>query len=253
MPPKKKQKVEADGDLAQEPPGTDLASSAAAGSSNLLAEAPELSDSAIAELLQGDVEAGGLAAAVSHELERTVSLLDDSHWPQPEPPKEDAYWERLEELEAYAQRAETYAETVKVHIGACDSDAQKPKWEAIIRDIVRFAEVRNDTKQSHKSPPDIAWLDHFHNTLRQYVLSEVPLDEHQMEPSYDLSSLSWNANRTRNTQKKYSYSGTFKNQPALRCSGRCRQWFYLDELEAGTIGAGFRPWQRNYMYVHKAY
>ena len=63
----------------------------------------------------------------------------------------------------------------------------------------------------------------------------------------------------RNVEGRYSYSGSSRQVPAVRCGGctkkkgaapdGCQQWFYIDELAAAP--ESFRPWQRNYSFTCK--
>jgi hypothetical protein len=96
-------------------------------------------------------------------------------------------------------------------------------------------------------------------------------------PGYDIASLEWNSDRTRNRQNQYGYTGRavqvaevpsrgssvlwrstehslwylivecLLEQPSLRCSA-CRQWFPYAELGEGLLPAGFLPFQRNYEF-----
>ena len=75
-----------------------------------------------------------------------------------------------------------------------------------------------------------------------------PLASTPAVPAYAVEGLLWNRTRSRNSENRYSYSGTWKNHTAaLRCA-RCQQFFFVDEIGAGLLPEGFLPHQRNYRF-----
>lgn len=85
-------------------------------------------------------------------------------------------------------------------------------------------------------------------TLRSDVYATNALTWIEDGPVHETTNGVFADGPVRNSQARYSYSGTCKNCPSLYCT-ECKQFFYLDELGPDLLTSGFLPHQRNYKFT----
>lgn len=65
-----------------------------------------------------------------------------------------------------------------------------------------------------------------------------------------VDALTWNDQKTRNKEQKYSYGFEAKQEPSIKCDV-CSQWFYETDLARGLLPPDYVSWQKNYAFTCK--